>query len=85
MRHLLSLSPASLVPLVRHGGRFAQSGKAPRALLVLSYKTAKTAKTAPGGLCGPVWPPGEGSGHFRAHPKLGMKSKMPATLVGRYL
>lgn len=29
MRHLWSLSPASLVLLVRHGGKFAQSGKAP--------------------------------------------------------
>ena len=60
MRHLLSLSTASLFPLVRHGGRFAQSGKDPRVLLVPSYKTAKTAKTAPVGLCGPVWPPGGG-------------------------
>ena len=35
-------------------GRFAQSGKDPRALLVPSYTTATTAKTAPVGLCGPV-------------------------------
>jgi hypothetical protein len=81
MRHLLSLSPASLFPLVRHGGRCAQSGKAPRALLVPSSKTATTAKTAPVGLCGPVWPPGGGRVYGRRHAVADVA--MDATVDGR--
>ena len=81
MRHLWSLSTASLVPLVRHGGRFAQSGKDPRALLVPSYTTATTAKTAPVGLCGPVWPPGGGIIYGRRHVVADVA--MDATVDGR--
>ena len=81
MRHLWSLSPASLVPLVRHGGRCAQSGKAPRALLVPSSKTATTAKTAPVGLCGPVWRSGGGMAYGRRHAVADVA--MDATVDGR--
>lgn len=81
MRHLLSLSTASLFPLVRHGGRFAQSGKDPRALLVPSYTTATTAKTAPVGLCGPVWPPGGGIVYGQRHAVADVA--MDATVDGR--
>ena len=62
-------------------GRFAQSGKDPRALLVPSYTTAKTAKTAPVGLCGPVWAPGGGIVYVRRHAVADVA--MDATVDGR--
>jgi hypothetical protein len=87
MRHLLSPSTASLFPLVRHGGRFAQSGKDPRALLVPSYKTAKTAKTAPVGICGPVWPPGGGMIYVRRHAvaDVAMDATVDGGMIGRMI
>lgn len=46
-----------------------------------TYKTATTAKTAPVGLCGPVWAPGGGIVYVRRHAVADVA--MDATVDGR--